>query len=80
MEEDSNVTTSVIRRRKQQSPADSDLDDFELISGDELDEVSPWKGFDEFLMNWGYPGFWFTYFQTCLLEKTQIYRIYKGSH
>ena len=41
VEEDSNVTTSVIRRRKQQSPADSDLDDFELISGDELDEVSP---------------------------------------
>ena len=41
VDEDSKITTSVIRRRKQQSPADSDLDDFELISGDELDEVSP---------------------------------------
>ena len=35
-------TSSVIRRRKNNrlSP-DSDLDDFEMISGDELAEVSP---------------------------------------
>ena len=37
-------TSSVIRKRKNNrrlSP-DSDLDDFEMISGDELAEVSPW--------------------------------------
>ena len=33
--------SSVIRKRRRTSP-DSDLDDFELISGDELAEVSPW--------------------------------------
>ena len=32
--------SSVIRKRRRTSP-DSDLDDFELISGDELAEVSP---------------------------------------